>query len=403
VDEAVSAPVLRVGVVGLGRATLSFLPALVRHPGVVITAGADPRPEARAAWARDFEAETYETAEQLCASPNVDAVYIATPHQFHAANVITAAAAGKHAICEKPMALTLEDCDAMIAAVERAGTRLVIGHSQSFSPPIYAIREMVRSGEYGRLGMMLYLTHKGLLYTPRRPEELDPALGGGVVFNQAPHQVDSVRWIGGGLVRSVRAQLGVWDPHRPVDGAYAAFLEFEDGATAQLVFSAYGRFDSGEFHFWIGEGGERRERQRWGNARKELEQLSREEEAELKAQLAYGGGRQPKVRLDDQEGRFQSMFGALLVSCERADLRPSPKGVLIYDDDGRREIELPILAAVKTRVVDELFDAAVNGAPVRHDGRWGKATLEVLLALHQSSRERREIVLDHQVPTPDES
>src|SRR5262249_27768831 len=144
---------------------------------------------------RDFEAETYGTAEQLCASPNVDAVYIATPHQFHTENVITAAAADKHAICEKPMALSLEDCDRMIAAVERAGTKLVIGHSQSYSPPIFAIRELVKSGEFGRLGMMTYLTYKGLLYTPRRPEELDPSLGGGVVYNQAPHQVDSVRWI----------------------------------------------------------------------------------------------------------------------------------------------------------------------------------------------------------------
>jgi phthalate 4,5-cis-dihydrodiol dehydrogenase len=75
--------------------------------------------------------------------------------------------------------------------------------------------------------------------------------------------------------------------------------------------------------------------------------------------------------------------------------------VLIYDDAGRRELELPIPAAVKIHVVDELYHAVVHGAPVRHDGRWGKATLEVLLALHQSSSERREIVLQHQVPTPD--
>jgi phthalate 4,5-cis-dihydrodiol dehydrogenase len=400
-DKAVSTSVLRFGVIGLGRATLSFLPALLRHPGAQITAGADPRPEARAAWARDFEAETYETAEQLCASPNVDAVYVATPHQLHAPNVLAAAAAGKHVICEKPMALTLEDCDAMIAATERTGVKLVIGHSQSYSPPIFAIRDLVRGGEFGRLGMMTYLTYKGLLYTPRRPEELDPALGGGVVFNQAPHQVDSVRWIGGGLVRSVRAQLGVWDSKRPVEGAYSAFLEFEDGATAQLVFSAYGRFDSGEFHFWIGESGQQRERQRWGNSREELERLSREEEAELKASLAYGGERQPHLQLDDEGERHQSMFGALLVSCERADLRPSPKGVLIYAAAGRRDLQLPSPPAVKSHGVDELDDAVVHGAPVRHDGRWGKATLEVLLALHQSSSERREIVLQHQVPTPD--
>ncbi len=392
---------LRFGVIGLGRAALSFLPALMSHPGVRITAGADPRPEAREAWARDFEAETFANAEQLCASPNVDAVYVSTPHHFHASDVIAAAAGGKHAICEKPMALTLEDCDRMIAAVEKAGTKLVCGHSQAFARPIYKIRELVHSGEYGRLGMMTMFTYKGLLYTPRRPEELDPTLGGGVVYVQGPHQVDTVRWIGGGMVRSVRAMLGVWDPDRPVDGAYNAFLEFEDGSTATLTFSAYGRFDSGEFHYYIGEGAERQETERWGNARHELEGLSREAESRLKADLGYGGSKQRAVRLNPEGISVHPQFGALVVSCERADLRPSPTGVTIYDDDGRRDIPLPMTPAVKSLVVDELYDAVVHGAPVRHDGHWGKANLEVLLAMHQSSRERREILLEHQVPTRD--
>src|SRR5579871_1060565 len=104
-----AATLLRFGVIGLGRATTSFLPALVKHSRVKITAGADPRPEARAKWAADFEAEVYEYGEQLCASPNVDAVYIATPHALHAPYAIAAARHGKHVIVEKPMALTLDD------------------------------------------------------------------------------------------------------------------------------------------------------------------------------------------------------------------------------------------------------------------------------------------------------
>src|SRR5688500_15091310 len=100
--------VLRVGVVGLGRACTSFLPSLVKHPDIRLTAGADPRPEARARWASEFQAEAYASADELCQSPQVDAVYIATPHALHAPNVLAAAAHGKHVIVEKPMALTLE-------------------------------------------------------------------------------------------------------------------------------------------------------------------------------------------------------------------------------------------------------------------------------------------------------
>ena len=65
------------------------------------------------------------------------------------------------------------------------------------------------------------------LYRPRRPEELDTRVGGGVLFNQASHQVDVVRYLAGGRARSVRALTGDWDASRPTEGAYAALMTFE--------------------------------------------------------------------------------------------------------------------------------------------------------------------------------
>ena len=79
-------------------------------------------------------------------------MYIATPHQLHAEHVILAATHGKHAICEKPMALTLQDCARMNAAVDQHGTKLVIGHTHSFDPPILRMREIIRAGELGAWG-----------------------------------------------------------------------------------------------------------------------------------------------------------------------------------------------------------------------------------------------------------
>src|SRR5207244_715032 len=115
---------------------------------------------------------------------------------------------------------------------------------------------------------------------------LDTAQGGGAVFNQAAHQADIVRLLGGGLVKSVRAATGAWDPTRPTEGAYAALLAFENGAVASLTYSGYGHFDSDEFSGWIGEMGQAKK----SDARKPPPHLaSADEEAAFKNARNYGG------------------------------------------------------------------------------------------------------------------
>jgi phthalate 4,5-cis-dihydrodiol dehydrogenase len=166
-----------------------------------------------------------------------------------------------------------------------------------------------------------------------------------------------------------------------------------------MVASERARHDAGR------EGGERKRADRQGEARRILsEAKSVEDEAKLKASTGYGGTQQRRAAVGAiQRERYHPHFGTTLVSCEHGDLRPQPNGVFIYDDNGKREIPLPLGRAVpdKGKVVDELYDAVVNDRPVYHDGRWGKATLEVCLAILQSARERREIILSHQVPTGD--
>lgn len=371
-----------------------MLPTFLRDGRVRLVAAADPRPEARAQFERDFGGKTYTGVEDLCADAAIEAVYIATPHQHHAAHAHIAAAHGKHLLIEKPIALTLADAQAITEAARNAKVRLVVGHSHSFDAPILRTRALIESGAYGAVRMISALNYTDFLYRPRRPEELDTELGGGALFNQAPHQVDIVRLIGGGRVRSIRAQAGRWDATRPTEGAYAALMTFEDGAFASLTYGGYGHFDSDEFQGWIGEMGQakpaqpRRERRRFASA---------DDEAAFKAARTYGGADWTPPAA--QELAHQH-FGTIIVSCERADLRPLPNGVVIYDAAGARLDALPLPAVPRAEVIDELYNAVANGRAPLHDGPWATATLEVCLAMLASAREGKEIALAHQVAAP---
>ena len=385
---------LRIGVAGLGRAFGVMLPTFLRDQRVELVAAADPRAEARARFESDFGGRAYDTVEALCADANVEAVYVATPHQHHAAHAALAAARAKHLLIEKPIALTLADAQAITQAARKAQVHLVVGHSHSFDAPILRTRALIESGAYGAVRMISALNYTDFLYRPRRPEELDTRQGGGALFNQAPHQVDIVRLLGGGRVKSVRAQAGRWDITRPTEGAYSALMTFESGAFASLTYSGYGHFDSDEFQGWIGEMGQakpanpRRERRAFADAG---------EEAAFKAARTYGGANWTPPA---PETLAHQHFGTIIVSCERADLRPLPNGVVIYDESGARLDELPLPAVPRAEVIDELYDAIVNGKPPLHDGAWATATLEVCLAMLASAREGREIALSHQVPAP---
>jgi len=399
---------LRMGIAGLGRAFTLMLPTLVADRRVQLVAAADPRAEATQRFAADFATPIYDKVEAVCADPNVEVVYVATPHEHHAAHVAMATSHGKHVLVEKPMAITLTECGQMIAAAERARVCLIVGHSHSFDRPILRAREIIAGGAVGAVRMIHAQYYTDFLYRPRRPEELVTDRGGGVVFSQGAHQIDIVRLLGGGLVRSVRALTGTWDRDRPTEGAFAALLSFDDGAFASLLYSGYAHFDSDEICGGIGELGAPKDASRYGSARRNLRRAANaDQEATLKNTRNYGGADYSKQHCaaapsigGTDDVRWHQHFGWILVSCERADLRPLPMGVMVYGDDEARLDPLPRPQVPRAEVIDELYDAIVHGRAPLHDGKWAMATLEACLAVLQSAREQREITLTHQVAVP---
>ena len=354
---------------GLGRAFQVMAPAFA-DPRVELAGATDPRKPA-------FEGRFFDSVEALCRA-DIDVLYVATPHQVHAEHACLAAQHGKHVLVEKPMALSLDECRRMIDAARQAGVQLLVGHSHSFDLPIRKTRELIHAGRYGKLRMITALNFTDYLYRPRRPEELDTARGGGAVFNQAAHQVDVARSLSPGRILSVRAQTGNWDRARPTEGAYAALLAFEDGAFASLTYSGYAHFDSDELMGWVGEMGSRKDPARYGMARKMLDDRKRHEKREMPLQTHH------------------QHFGFLIASCERADLRPLPDGVMIYGDEEKRLDPLPAPQIPRVEVIDELHGAVTLGKKPLHDGEWGMATLEVCLAILESGRTGKEVLLRHQ-------
>ncbi len=385
---------------GLGVASTQILPPIAALPYIKITAAADLRGDALEKFRETYRGETFASVEALCESPNVDAVYIATPSQLHAKHAIAAAERGKHVIVEKPMALTIAECDAMNEAAEKHAVKLLCGHTHSFDPPIRKIRAIVKSGELGKLCMINTWNYNEFMYRPRMKHEL--ATSRGVVLNQGPHHVDIVRLIGGGMVRSVRAMTGVWDKAREWEGSYTCYLEFADGTPATLVYSGYGFFDTAELFSWVGEGGQYRDPKTNLEVRKKLREVrTLEEEEQLKEGMRFGGKREGEFSHVWSGERKQPFFGFTLVSCEKGDIRQTPNGLYIYGETEQREVALDAGSRGREAEIEELYNAVIHDRPVFHDGRWGAATLEVCLAMLESAQQRNEIMLSHQVPSPE--
>lgn len=387
---------LRLGVIGMGRGFTLMLPTFAADPRARLVAAFDPREDARARFVADFGGRAHPSAEALCDDPEVEIVYVASPHGHHRAHVERAVAAGKHVLVEKPMALTIDDAAAMIDAARRARRTLMVGHSHSFDLPYLRTRAIVRSGAYGRVRMLTALQFTDFLYRPRRPEELDTARGGGVVFSQGAHQIDIARLIVDAKALSVDARTGVWDPARPTEGAYSARIEFDGGAHAALTYSGYGRFDTDELAEWWGELGQRRDPATYGAARRALANAaSPAAEMALKAKRAYGSS--GKEAFQAPSPRAHNHFGFVLASCERADLRPGPAGIAIHTDTDREFEALSAPAIPRVEVIDELYAAVRDAKLPLHSGEWGLATLEICVALLESARTGRAVALAHQI------
>jgi len=383
---------LRVGIAGLGIDSMRIADEFRADSPYELTAGADIRPDARAAFRRRFQRDAVESVEALCRREDVDAVWISTPNTLHAEHTVTAARQGKHIVCEKPMAVSLDECDAMIRAADEAGVLLLQGHSKIYQAPMRAMREVISSSRLGRVLQVQTGNFNDWLQRIRVAVELDTARGGGLVYRQGPHMVDIVRFVCGGMVTSVHGIAGRADPNFNTEGHFSALLTFDNGAAATLTFNGYGYFDVTELTWDIGESGKRVDRRNFPRKPRLVGPIDAAEKFSIADERLKPHQAEEKTQ--------QPFFGLTVVTCERGAIRQSPDGVFVYTEDGREEIRCPETSGESAELL-ELVDALRTSRPGFPDGRWGKATLEVCLAILDSSRDGRPRKLRHQVPVPE--
>lgn len=372
---------MNVGIAGLGLGALFTLPWFRRDDRFAIIAAADPREEAREQFASACGGRTYVDVVELCDDPDVDLVYIATPHYLHGPHALAAIERGKHVLIEKPLARTVAEAEAIADTADRAGVLALYGHSHAFDPAVAELRRIVASGQLGTLGFILSFNYNDVMYRPRATWELDPVRSGGTPFIQGAHQIDVVRAIAGAPLTAYHGWSVALDERRVVPGSHAAWLSFGPGTGATVVFNGYGHFDSAEWLDWTAESGAARRATAHRESLAEFANFAGGDGAG--EDIARGARRIGVSALPEAEtASGQENFGVTIVTCERGDLRTTGTGYTIHGDGGPRAVSLP-RASGREAVLDLVHAAVVEGVAPWIDARWAVDTVRACDAMER--------------------
>jgi predicted dehydrogenase len=230
---------LRWGLIGSGDIVRKRVaPALRDLASSELVAVCRGRAELAESFAKEFGARKwYPDAATLLADPEIDAVYIATPVHLHAEHMIAAANAGKHVLCEKPMAMNVQECDAMIEACRANKVALGIAYYRHMYPAIDGVKRIIASGEIGTVVMAQINAFEYFDPAPDHPRHwftVKAQAGGGPMFDFGCHRLEILVNVFG-PVRDVKSMVGnAAGFKRDVEDTAIAVLSFEKGGYATL-------------------------------------------------------------------------------------------------------------------------------------------------------------------------
>ena len=238
--ESHSLKPVRVGLIGCGKVGSIHAAALRTIPEAEFVAACDANAERAGAFGAKFGVRPFADVQSLLRDGGVEAVVIGTPHPLHAEPAIRAAEAGVHVLVEKPMAATLADCDAMLAAAKKTGITFGVISQRRFFEPVARMKATIDSGKLGKPSLAVFL-----MYSWREPSYYtsDPwrgkwdTEGGGVLVNQSPHQLDILLWLMGPAADVSGYWANVNHPNVEVDDSAVATIRFKNGGLGSVITS----------------------------------------------------------------------------------------------------------------------------------------------------------------------
>ena len=229
-----------VGIIGASRVSGGHAQAIAAVPETRLVAIAEPDAQRREQFTRKHACAAYADHDQLLADPHVDIVMVGLPHFLHTEVARAACRAGKHIFLEKPMAMTLEDCDAIIAAVESAGIKLLVGHTEHFLPAGLAAKRIIQDGQLGTVVFATDTWYRTFDLANRPPWFLDRAEGGGGMwYMNGVHMLDRLTWLIGSPITAVRAWVSNPMVGQNADDTGLAWLDFANGTHATVHHTGY--------------------------------------------------------------------------------------------------------------------------------------------------------------------
>ena len=249
---------LRWGLIGCGDISRKRVaPALRDSPQCELIAVSRAKAQLAESFAREFGAQRwYSDWQQLLCDSDIDAIYVATPVHLHAEQTIAAAEAGKHVLCEKPMALDVTECDRMIAACRSNNVKLGVAYYRHFYPVVRRVKELVDSGE---LGVPIIVQVNAFEWFDPKPSAARSWLirkelsGGGPMFDFGCHRIEVLLDIFG-EVSDVKASLVNTFFDREVEDVGLALFQFERGTCGILTVAHSAREPQDTFDLFCSQG-----------------------------------------------------------------------------------------------------------------------------------------------------
>ena len=231
---------LKTAIVGCGKVGHLHAKALGRAPESVFVAACGRDLARTQDFAALYKVKAYCDVEEMIASEGVQALTICTPHPLHALHAIKAAKAGVHVLIEKPLASSLEDCDAILDAAKEHGVKVGVISQRRFYAPCARVKKAIENGKLGHpvLGSVALYGWRDEAYYRSDPWRGSwQREGGGVLVNQSPHQLDLLQWYMG----EIEELFGFWanlnHPYIEVEDTAVAVLRFKNGALGNIVVS----------------------------------------------------------------------------------------------------------------------------------------------------------------------